>query len=397
MDDHLSIGGIAEEFYHRIYEHYAQREAWKVERREQYFKSIKKRVYSGRNEARKIQWVFESHVAERIFREMMAESGVQLAVNERLDLEHGVHKKGSALQRITMESENTYEAKVFIDASYEGDLMALAGVSYTTGRKARGTYDEDLAGIRVNSVYGNPYQSIDPYVVKGDPSSGLLPFIDPYLIGAPGQSDRRTQAFCYRLTLTDNPKNRLPIRKPSGYNPLWYEYLTRRLELDPELPLRRIITLTPMPNRKTDTNGIDLIDSNYGYAAGSYNRRKEIREQHRTFALGMLWFLTYDPRVPGHTHREMARWGMAKDEFRDNDNFPHRIYVREARRMVSDYVMTQHNALTRTRIAPYSVGVATYALDSHRVARFVGADNTVHEEGHFYQSSPSYPISYESI
>lgn len=397
MNNHKAIGGVSREFYQRIYDYYSDSSAWDFSNEDQYFRNLKKRVYGGISKKDRMQWVFESHVAEKIFRQLIEEANVDLIEYDRLDLNAGVLKIASELQSITMESGDVYSAKVFIDTSYEGDLMALSGVSYITGREGLDKYGEDLAGIRINEVYGYEGQSIDPYIEAGVPESGLLPFIEKDLNIISGTQDHRVQAYCFRLTLTNNPLNHIAIYKPDNYQPLWYEYLARRFQLNPNLPLNKIMTFTSMPNGKTDTNGIDFVGANYNYAEASYDLRDDIYKLHKDFALGMLWFLSSDSRVPLKIRKQMNNWGLAKDEFKDNGHFPHQLYVRESRRMVSDYVMTQHNGLKRTLKAPNSIGLATYAMDSHVVRRILSEDGKVYEEGHFYEMSPSYPVSYHSI
>jgi len=400
MNKYRAVGGVAREFYQAVYSHYQDEAAWRGPDRSTYFASIQKRVYSGKNDETKMQWVYESRVAEKIMRRMLDKAGVTLASGQRLRRPGGVEKTGARIQRVAMESGETYSAHVFVDASYTGDLMALAGVDYVVGRESQAKYGESHAGFLANDVFGAPGEppvSIDPFVTPGEPSSDLLPFIDAAPSGQTGQGDARTQAYCYRVTMTDDPGNRLPNAKPEDYNPLWYEYLARYLALNPALEIRRIMTLTPMPSRKADVNGIDLVGAGYGYADGSYAERAEIRSKHRSFALGMFWFLENDARVPVHIRAEMARWGLPKDEFTDNGGFPRRLYVREGRRMVSDHVMTQRDAMPNAKQLPDPAGLASYSLDSHRVARFVDNEGKVREEGHFYARSGTYGVSYRSI
>ncbi|RAV28800.1 FAD-dependent oxidoreductase [Sinomicrobium soli] len=399
INSHLSIGGLSREFYQRIYRYYLDAATWKNQERDAYFQSIVKRVFKGKSDPLKMQWVYESHVAEQIMRTMLLEAGVRVLFNERLDLENGVVKKENTIHKITMESGEEITAKVFIDATYEGDLMAKAGVSYTYGRDANSDYNETYNGYRPNEIVGLEEKgiSVDPYRVKGDPASGLLPFIEADAGTVPGSADKRMQSYCYRLTLTDDPANRVPIRKPENYDPLWFEVLARQLELDPAIPLRKkLITLTPMPNRKTDTNHLDFVGANYSYTEGSYEEREKIAALHKDYALGKLWFLANDPRVPEHIREEMSEWGLARDEFVDNGNFPHQLYVREARRMLSDYVMTEHHC-TGEEIAPESVGLATYWLDCHYVSMVVDQEGNLRKEGTYWMNTPNYPVSYKSI
>lgn len=396
INRHTVIGGLAREFYQRIYKYYSIPAAWRVQNREEFFVKSRKRTFTGKSDPLKMQWVYESHVAENIFRDMLLEAGVHVVFEERLDLKKGVQKKGNTIQSIRMESGSTYTATVFIDATYSGDLMALAGVSYAVGRDDNSTYNEKYNGIRYNGFYGNEERSIDPYIVPGDPSSGVLPFISDGRIGEEGTADKRLQAFCYRLTLTDVDENKIEIKKPANYDPLWFEYMVRYIQLNPELKLQKIITLTPMPNRKTDTNHLDFVGANYDWPEGDYETRAEIEQMHKDFALGMLWTLGNDPRVPKHIREEMLDWGLAKDEFVDSENFPYQIYVRESRRMISDYVMTEHNCF-REEITEHPVGLATYPMDCHYVSRVVDEKGNLLREGTFMTHTSIYPIAYEAI
>lgn len=392
------IGGIAREFYRKIYAYYLDPDAWRNQERDAFFLASIKRTFTGKNDSLKMQWVYESHIAERIMREMLDEAGVALVPHERLDLRNGVVRKGKNIRAVRMESGKEYAAKMFIDASYTGDLMAGAGVSYTVGRESGDQYGETLAGIRLNDVIGKDGASVDPYVEEGDPSSGLLPYLEPRLWGAPGSADKRLQAYCYRMTLTNDPANRILIEKPENYDPLLYEVLVRMLQLNPDMQLQQIITLTPMPNRKTDTNKLNFVGANYDYPEGDYATREKIEKKHRDFALGMLWLLANDERVPAHIREEMKEWGLPKDEFTDNGHFPFQLYVREARRMVGEYVMTEHHTRRKNKaVAPYSIGIGTYMMDSHHVARVLDEEGKLRYEGGLGISGSPYPISYHSI
>lgn len=297
-----------------------------------------------------------------------------------------------------MESGKTVKAKVFIDATYEGDLMAKAGVSYTVGRESNAMYDETFNGYRVNYEEGTDLSAIDPYIVEGDKNSGLLPYIDSGIPLNQGEADHRVQAYCYRMTLTDDPDNRIKIVKPENYNPLWYEVLVRRIQQNPELTLQNIITLTPMPNRKTDTNHLDFFGASYDYAEADYNKRKEIEQLHKDYALGMLWLLEHDPRIPEHIRTEMSDWGMARDEFEDTGNFPYHIYVREARRMIGEYVMVEKNVAKANREeAEHPVGVGSYALDCHYVSKVIDKEGKLRYEGTIFTPVIPYTISYYSL
>ncbi len=367
-----AIGGRSREFYRRLGKAYGKDEAWK----------------------------FEPHVAEQVFNEMIREAEVPVVFGERLDLAGGVRKQGTRIREIVMESGRTFRGRVFIDATYEGDLMALAGVSYVVGREANAVYGETLNGVQThNATHHQFVKPVDPYIVPGDPSSGLLPGIDPHGPGEEGGGDHRVQAYNFRICATDVPENRRPWPKPDDYDPLRYELLLRNFEAgDEQIPWHAVM----MPNRKTDSNNnhavsTDYIGMNYEYPDGDYATRERIVHEHESYQKGLMWTLANSPRVPEKIRAYFQTWGLAKDEFTDNDNWPRQLYVREARRMVSDYVMTQHNCQGR-QIAEDPVGLAAYTMDSHNVQRYVDADGHVRNEGDVQVGGfPPYPISYRSI
>lgn len=392
------IGGITKEFYHKIYNYYLQPEAWRNQDRDSYMQSTLKRTYKGKNDERQIQWVYESSVAEKIMLDMLKEAGVEVLFNHRLDLDKKVHKEANRIKSIQLDNGKTIAAKMFIDASYEGDLLACAGISYIVGREANLQYGETYNGIRVNYNQGKDLTKISPYIKEGDAKSGVLPYVSSQEWGEQGEADKRVQAYCYRMTLTNDPDNRIAIRKPNNYNPLWYEIYARMLRLEPETKLQQIITLTPMPNKKTDTNHLDFFGASYDYAESNYKTRKEIEQLHKDYALGMLWFLGHDRRVPQHIRKEMLDWGLPKDEFKDTDNFPYQIYVREARRMVGTFVMTEKNVRKENRtLAGHSVGLGSYALDCHYVSRVIDKKGKLRNEGTIFAPTTPYPISYYSL
>lgn len=403
MNRYSAVGGVAREVFQRIYSHYSDPKAWRNQERGQFFESAKHRTYTGKNDSLKMQWVYESHVLEDIFKQMLHEAGVRVIYNQKLDLKNGVVKKGTAIKTIKMVTGERYSAKVFIDASYEGDLMAKSGISYIVGRESNSKYGETLNGVVVTEGTGNKitYESIpfDPYVKEGDPASGLLPFVQPHGSLKPeGSGDDRVQAYTYRLTLTNDPANSVAVKKPENYNPLWFEFMARRFSIKSDFDLSNIITITPMPNKKTDTNHLDFVGASHDWAEADHESRKQIAQMHKDYALGKLWFLTHDQRVPESIRNQIKEWGLASDEFTDNGNFPYQLYVREARRMVSDYVMTEHNCKRDDKIlAPGSIGLGTYAFDSHVVDRVVSADGQVRNEGPFLKSVSTYPISYNSV
>lgn len=406
MANEKVVGGLSYEFYNRVYEYYLNDEAWTSQTREEYFEALGVDIYSGKDDGLRMQWVFEPHVAEQIFREMLAEYEVPVIFNERIDLDTGVVMDGTRIQKIVTESGKEFGAKVFIDCSYEGDLMAEAGVTYVIGREANSEYGETMNGILPNN---GEVETASPFIVEGDPNSGLLPFIEDGSLGATGSADSRVQAYCFRFTLSTDPDNMVPITKPENYHPEWYETRARILQANPDAGNE--LTLSKMPNNKTDTNHADFVGMSYEYADGDYLSRKNIEDDHRDYVLGLLYFYAYDERVPLAIREEMRTYGLAKDEFTENGNFPVQIYLREGRRMVSDYVMKQSDVISASipgsiqkTTAPHSVGQGFYWFDSHRVSYFLieynsgsGISYGYQTDGNFWQSRRDYPISYESI
>lgn len=390
-----AIGGLSREFYRRIAKHYANDDAWTRQPRDSY-KSGRGSGDSGDAE----MWTFEPHVAEQIYLEWIHEAGVTLVMNERLQRDgHGVSKTGPRVTSLTTESGKTYAARVFIDATYEGDLMAEAGVSYHVGREAERTYGESLNGIRVARALKHQFtHDVDPYVVPGDPKSGLIPLISADPPGNDGDGDSRVQTYNFRMCTTDVPENRLPWPKPAGYDEAEFELLFRNFEAgDHRIPWNPVW----MPNRKTDTNNnfaisTDYIGANADFPEASYAERERIFNEHRRYQQALMWTLANHPRVPASVQQHFQRLGLAKDEFVDTDNWPHQLYVREARRMISEYVMTQADCQWQ-RKADDPVGLAAYNMDSHNCQRYVTSEGVVRNEGDVQVGVKPYPISYRSI
>lgn len=386
------IGGIAREFYRRVKTHYDDPKAWVHEQRDGY------RFYRPKDDA---MWTFEPHVAERLLRAMLEAHKVPLVLGEALDRDKGVKLDGKRVVSITTKSGKTFTGKVFVDATYEGDLMAAAGVSYTVGREANAKYDETLNGVaRKWNTHAHRFTvKVDPFVKPGDPRSGLLFGIDPGPYPEDGAGDRRIQAYCFRMCMSSVPANRVPFPKPPDYDEAKYELLFRNFEAgDLRLPLK----IDHMPNGKTDTNNncavsTDYIGANYRYPEMSDADRVKLIAAHESYQKGLMWSLANHPRVPQKIRDQMKPWGLAKDEFTENGHWPHQIYVREARRMVSDYVITESDC-RRKRDTPKSVGMGSYNMDSHNCMRWVTPDGTVQNEGDV-QVSPGgpYRISYLSI
>lgn len=414
-----AIGGISREFYQNILKHYQDPSNWKWQKRDDY-----KGKGDGRNaENEDAMWTFEPSAALKVYKDMIAKEKIKVVYGERLNRKDGVKKEGASIVRIVMESGAAFEGKVFIDATYEGDLMATAGVSYTYGRESNKQYNENLNGVQANKISlslrgavsrnarnHNFISRVDPYVKKGDKSSGLLPFIVEGGPGVDGDGDKKLQAYCFRMTLTDHQENRIPFAKPADYKELNYELLFRNYEAaegaledmydygDPLIPWIN----TPMPNRKTDTNNqkgfsTDFIGQNYDYPEASYEEREKIVERHRSYQQGLMWTLAYHPRIPQKVRDIVSKWGTCKDEYEREDGWQQQLYIREARRMVSDYVVTQHHC-EGFEVAEDPVGLAAYGMDSHMIQRYVDANGYVQNEGNVECGvAGPYPISYRAI
>ena len=393
------IGGLARDFYHRIWLHYQQPAAWKWQQQAEY--GNKGQGTPAMDGAERTMWIFEPHVAEQVFEDYIRENNLKIYRNEWLDRKQGVKKEGGKIVAITTLSGQTYSGKVFIDATYEGDLMAAAGVSYTVGREAVATYGESWNGVQTGVLHHGHYfkQNISPYRIAGDATSGLLPRVSGEDPGEKGAADKRIQAYCFRMCLTDKPANRIPFPKPEGYDPTQYELLTRVLDSGWNEVFSKF---DPIPNHKTDVNNhgpfsFDNIGMNYDYPEATYERRKEIIHEHEVYQQGLLYFLANDARVPPAIQRRMQTWGLSADEFRDNHNWPHQLYVREARRMKGVHVMTQQSVLGESAV-PQSIGMGSYTLDAHNAQRYVKKDGYVQNEGDIgVDIKEPYQVSYGSI
>ncbi len=391
-----AIGGIAREFYQRIKKYYDAPSNWKWQKSDEYRSDGQSVTESGEATL----WTFEPSAALRVLQEMAAEAKVQVVYQERLNRKSGVEKNGARIVSITLESGRRLGGKVFIDATYEGDLMAAAGVSFQVGREAESVYGETLNGVRVLQAKAHQLKpSVSAYSVRGDPKSGLLPGIDPTGPGQEGEGDGRVQAYCFRMCLTDHPDNRISFHQPGGYDEINYELLLRNFEAGEE---HTPWINSPMPNRKTDTNNClgfstDFIGQSYRYPEASYEERERIARRHLEYQQGLMWTLANHPRVPRHIREEVSRWGMCQDEFVENGGWQKQLYIREARRMIGSYVMTQHNCQGEV-VADDPIALAAYTMDSHNVQRYVDAQGHVHNEGDVQVGGfPPFPISYRSI
>lgn len=329
-------------------------------------------------------WIFEPGAAERVFEDLVKEHEIPLFREEYLDRENGVRIENGKIRSFITLSGQHFEASVFIDATYEGDLMATAGVSYTVGREANSTYGEEWNGVQTGILHHRHHfmSDISPYVVPGDPSSGVLPRISTEHPGNYGEADHRVQAYCFRMCLTDHPENRVAITRPADYDSTQYELLRRIFASGWSEVFWKF---DPIPNHKTDVNNhgpfsSDNIGMNYDYPEAGYERRKEIIKEHTRYQKGLLWFLSSDPSVPADIRKKMQQWGYARDEFTDNGHWPHQIYVREARRMLGSKVMTENEVLGRAPV-DQPVGMGSYTMDSHNVQRYIKADGFVQNEG----------------
>ena len=364
-----SIGGLAMEFYRRVGARYGSPRAG---------------------------WFFEPKVALGVFQEMADSPRISIIREARLDLRRGVEKSGSRLLALRLESGELIEGAMFIDATYEGDLLAAAGVSFVVGRESNALHGETQNGIRPETELP---AGIDPYVTPGDPASGLLARVNPDAGGAEGSGDARLQAYNFRMCLTDVPGNRVPVLKPEGYREEDYEILFRAIAAG---QTRRFFKFRMLPHRKSDSNndsGIstDYIGMNHDYAHADHAARARIREAHRVYQAGLVWTIQNHPRVPREIRDFYAPWGLPRDEFVESGHWPEQIYVREARRMRSGYVITEHVARGE-RMPDDPIGLGSYAMDSHHTQYCVGQDGFLRTEGGFYLPLEApYPISYRAI
>lgn len=366
-----AITGLARDFYRRIGTHYGKFE----------------------------QWIFEPHVAAQTFDGYLKNAKVEIWYDHPLS---SVKKENGYIREITLEGATpvVVKARMFIDCSYEGDLMAKAGVSYTVGREANSTYQETYNGVQLMDKHQFP-DGIDPYKTPGKPESGLLWGVSPTPMAAQGSGDKYVQAYNFRICLTNRPENRVPITQPEGYDASQYELLLRVLEKAPAKSLRAFLKFDLMPNGKTDINNngafsTDMIGMNYDYPEGDARTRKEIIRRHELYNKGLLYFIGHDPRMPEHLRQEMLQWGYPKDEYVNNGHWSPQLYVREVRRMVGEYVMTQANCQGRA-IVTDGVGMAAYTMDSHNCQRIV-VNGMVKNEGDVQIGGfGPYPVSYRSL
>lgn len=371
------VQGLALDFYRRLGTHYGKLE----------------------------QWIFEPSVAETIFNDYINRADVEVWYENRLA---GVDKQDNAITSITLENSKhpdnatnrKVRAKVFIDCSYEGDLMAKSGVSYIVGREANKQYGETYNGVELMDRHQFP-DGIDPYKIKGDSTSGLIYGINSAPVNPNGTGDKKVQAYNFRITLTNRPENRIPITKPDNYDPSRYELLLRLKELRPWNKHTDVFIWSDMPNGKTDINNFggfstDVIGENWNYPDADYEERARIWKFHEDYTKGLLYFVGHDERIPESIRNQMLEWGYPKDEYVDNGHWTHQLYVREARRMIGELVMTQHHCQGKETVTD-GIGWAAYTMDSHNCDRHV-VNGMVKNEGNVEIGGfGPYPISYRAI
>lgn len=361
-----AVGGLSREFYRQLGTHYGTDE----------------------------QWLFEPHVAEQTLERWLKEAGI--TVRHGHYVESAMCEDGR-IQEVTTTSGLRVRAAYFMDCSYEGDLMAAAGVSYVVGREGAAQYNERSNGQQVESAH-QFNAPVDPYREPGDASSGLLPGIDPDDRFIPGAGDQRIQAYNFRMCMTKDPALRVPFVKPEDYDRQDYELFARYLATGWDDVFRKFDQL---PNGKTDTNNhgafsTDFIGANYDWPEGSYARRGELFQQHVTYQQGYVWFLANDPAVPNEIREAYAEWGLAGDEFTATGHWPHQLYIREGRRMVGDVVMTEAHCMSR-EVVEDVVGLGAYQMDSHNCRRFVHAGMVLNEGDVQVRLPKPYGVSYRAI
>lgn len=375
-----AITGISRDYYRRIGKHYGKFE----------------------------QWIFEPHVAEDLFNEYVKRGQVNVLYSHRLA---SVKKNGGQIQEIVIENadnpsaKRSVKAKMFIDCSYEGDLMAKAGVSYTVGREDNSKYNETISGVQLMTGHQLP-DGIDPYKTPGNPESGLVWGVSPAKLDPNGTGDNKVQAYNYRICLSSDPANQVPITRPAGYDSTKFELLARLIAAQPNRKtLNDYFIWSGMPNKKTDINNrngfsTDMIGMNYEYPDASYEKRAQIIRDHELYTKSLLYFFGHDSRVPEELRQSMLKWGYPKDEYTDNGNWSPQLYVREARRLVGAYVMTQANCEGK-EVVKDGVGMAAYTMDSHNIQRIIIEKNgkkMAKNEGNVEVGGfGPYPISYRAL
>ena len=376
-----AVTGLSRDFYRRLGNHYGKLE----------------------------QWIFEPSVAKSVFQDYLDRAGIKVHYEHQLI---NVEKQDGYIREIELENVSDaaspklkVKGKMFIDATYEGDLMAKSGVTYTVGREPNAQYGETYNGVQLMNGHQFP-DGVDPYQTIGDPNSGLLWGISQHQLELDGTGDDKVQAYNFRICLTDNPANRIEITRPEGYDSTMFELLVRVFEAQPDMrKINDYFIWSRMPNQKTDINNrggfsTDMIGMNYEYPEADYQRRKEIVKNHEFYTKSLLYFYKTDPRVPKELQDFVQGWGYPKDEYVENGHWSPQLYVREVRRMVGEYVMTEANCVG-TEVVEDGVGMAAYTMDSHNIQRVViekDGKKMVKNEGNVEIGGfGPYPIAYRSL
>ena len=373
--DSSVIGGISREFFERVGKHYGET----------------------------LEWNFEPHVADQVFHEMLSQTNVAVLLGAKLRENGGVAKQGGRIVAITLEDGRVIHAKVFADCTYEGDLMAQAGVSYTWGRESIAQYGESLAGVRSKQRPDHNFNvRVSPYAADGS----LLPEVQPGPAGTLGSGDKKVQAYGFRMCLTNQKPDQIPYPKPEGYDPRRYELLARLIRALSQAQghpptMRQMMIMSPLKGNKFDINSFgafstDHIGANWDYPTADYKRQAAIWQDHYSYDSGFFYFLANDPSVPVSLRNELDQYGLAKDEFTDTHGWPWQLYIRESRRMLGEYVMTQKDIQTDI-VKPDSIGMGSYQSDSHNVERIPTSDGAVENEGEMYTPTKPYEIPYRFI
>lgn len=373
-----AVFGVSKQFYRKLGERYGRLESW----------------------------VFEPSVALEVMESYLDHPNITVVKGYMLE---NVRKEGTRIVSITAAAKDgksiTVSAPYFIDGTYEGDLMAKSGITYHVGREDNSVYGETWNGVQLLHKHQFP-DGVDPYVEKGNPESGLLWGISDAVVAENGTGDGLSQAYNYRICLTDSLENMIPITKPANYDPSHYELLIRLMEAQPDKTgLNDYFIWSPMPGRKTDVNNrggfsTDMIGANHDYPEGSYQEREAIIQAHKDYTLGLLYFVGHDERVPASLRDEILRWGLPKDEYVETGHWTPQLYVRECRRMVGEYVATQKDCEQKTVVEDW-VGIAAYTMDSHNCQRVVVVKDgvpMVKNEGNVeVKVGGPFPISYRSL
>eukprot|EP00037_Helgoeca_nana_P028025 m.325934 g.325934 ORF g.325934 m.325934 type:complete len:757 (+) comp27658_c2_seq4:168-2438(+) len=374
-------GGLAEEFYSRSAAHYGCTNCTA---------SVGCQGCNWTLANRQMPYNVEPSVALSVLETMVAETRL-LTVFYEAEVTEVVKDGAARITSLITNDGRTFNGTVYIDASYEGDLLARAGVDFTVGREAPSQYNETLNGrLRGDGRNDNNFKfAVDPFDAAGDTLPGIMSESDAAAsAGVPGEGDTHVQAYNFRLCVTKNATNRLPFPKPDEYHAADFELLSRMCTARPGYCTAPSCNTAPIPNFKYDNNNCgpvstDLITADYTnaswrnltswrYPEADYATRREIWNVHRRYAQGVLWTLAHDTRIPATVRAEMAPWGLCRDEFTETGGWPPTLYVREARRMVGERVLSESDVRVGANvdIGVASLGLAAHAEDSHNNQRF---------------------------